>query len=113
MPTANTLRATHNFVFAINICQLPGYFLSAIRASVVHDDNLPCKLTRSSSQLNAQRLTSHALFCKDLGQKPNNYRQILALVICGQNNRVFVCIRCVVVALHGDGYVVGERVHQR
>jgi hypothetical protein len=57
--------------------------------------------------------TSNALFLKDFSQKPNNYRQILALVICGQDNRVFVGIRCVVVALHIERHVVSEGVHYK
>lgn len=54
----------------------------------------------------------YALFFENFGQEPDDYRQILAFIVGGYNNRVFVCVRGVIVALHVESHVVSERVHQ-
>ena len=33
--------AAHDMVLAVNLGQLPGYFLGSIRRRIIHDDNLP------------------------------------------------------------------------
>jgi len=55
----------------------------------------------------------HALLLEDVGEKPNNDREVFAFVICREDNRVLVGVWSSELALHVEGYAAFEGVHHK
>lgn len=55
----------------------------------------------------------HALLFESIGQQPDDDWEIFALVVSGKNDRIFVGIQGVVLALHVESCRTFEGVHVR